>query len=251
MMKSKRILSCLMVGVFCMGLLSSCVRLPWDFRSSEEAQTYVLSTLKRKYDESFVFVEEPTYKEEQIGIRWISGKVAPENNPDQVATVYARNTALFEDNYHVYYFADRLIELAKPLLDGKDYIKEVKFDVQGRGSGGKWTGEESVDEYIEQGEYDIIVDVYLYEDLTDEVYVEQVCDLIRTISDCGLHIRLDIWDQPEEWIFRAYADDGALVDNPEDILDKTQSHRSLRESKDDYEAWKAEQQTQDTGENEG
>lgn len=131
-----------------------------------------------------------------------------------------------------------------PCLKEKTISRESHFDIRGRSSGAKWTGEESVEEYIAQGEYDIIVDVYLYEDLTDEVYVEQVCDLIRTISDCGLHIRLDIWDKPDEWIFRAFADDGALADNEEDVLDMIYSHRSLRESKDDYDAWKAEHQTQ-------
>lgn len=250
-MKGKKILLCLLTGLLCMGMLTSCVRLPWDFRSSEEAQTYVLSKLQRKYGETFVFVEEPTYKEEQIGIHWISGNVAPENHPDQVATVYARNTALFKDNYHAYYFADQLQELAKPLLEGKDYIKEAEFHVQGRSSGAKWTGEEPVEEYIEQGEYDIIVDIYLNEDLSDEVYVEQVCDLIRTISNCGLLIRLDIWDRPDEWIFRAYADDGALADHPENVLNTIQANRSLRESMDDYKAWKAEHQTQSAEGNEG
>lgn len=234
-----------------MGMLTGCVRLPWDFRSSEEAQEYVLARLERRYDETFVFVEEPTYQEEEIGFRWISGKVAPVDHLNQVAVVYARNTALYEDNYHAYYFADQLLALAKPLLEGKDYIKEARFDVRGRSSGAKWTGEEPVDEYIEQGEYDIIVDAYLYEDLTDEVYVEQVCDLIRTISDCGFHIQLDIWDRPDEWIFRAYADDGALADDPQEILNMIESHRSLRETKDDYETWKEEQQAQDDEEKKG
>lgn len=247
-MKCKKILLCAMAGIFCMGILTSCVRLPWDFRTTEEAQTYVLAKLQRKYGETFVFVEEPSYKEEQIGIHWISGKVAPADHLDQVATVYARNTALFKDNYHAYYFEDQLLELVHPLFEGKDYIQDSEFEIRGRSSGAKWTGEESVEEYIEQGEYDIIADVFLHEDLTDEVCVEQVCDLIRTISHCGLHIQLDIWDRPDEWIFRAYADDGALADNPEDILDKIQSHRSLRESKDDYEAWKAEHQTPDAEE---
>ncbi len=240
-MKYKKIFACMIAGVVCMGMLTGCVRLPWDFRSSEEAQEYVLSKLQRRYHETFVFVEEPTYKEEEIGLRWIRGMVAPEAHPEQKATVYARNTARYEDTYHAYLYEDRLLDLARPMFEGKDQIEQITFAVRGRSTGEKWTGEEPLEEYLNRGEYDILVDVYLYEGGADEDYVEQICDLIRTIEDCGLHIQLDVWDAPEEWIFRAYADDGALAEQPEKVLDLIQTHRSLRESRENYEVWKAEQ----------
>lgn len=241
-MKYKKRILCMIVGIFCAGLFSGCVRLPWDFHSSQEAQKYVLRRLENKYHKPFVFTEEPEYKEEKIGIHWIRGKIAPEDAPEQEAYVYARNTAMFTDNYHAYYYADSLIPLAEALFAGKEYIKDMEITVSGRRSSTKWSGKEPLEEYIEKGEYQIYADVYLYENLTDEEYVEQVCLLIRTISGCGLHVQLDVWDTEDEWIFRAFPDDGELAEDKENILKTIYSHRSLMESLEDYEKWKAEQE---------
>lgn len=237
-MRYKKALFGILAGILCIGLLSGCGRLPWDFRSSEEAQKYVLSKLKRKYHQTFVFTEEPRYKEEKIGIHWISGKIAPKDDPEEVASVYARNTAMFKDTYHVYYFADPIRELAADLFKDKDYIKETKITVKGRSSNTKWTGKETLEEYLEKGEYQIIADVYLYENQTDEEYVEQICLLIDVISKCNLHVQLDVWDKSDEWIFRAFPDDGELVKDQEYILEMIHSHRSLRENDEYYEEWK-------------
>lgn len=241
-MKHKRAVICILVGILCIGFLGGCAKLPWGFNSSEEAQKYVLKKLKHKYHETFVFTEEPTYKEEKIGIHWISGEIAPEDDPDKTATVYARNTAMFEDTYHAYYFADRLSELASKLFEDKDYIKDTCITVKGRGSDTKWIGKETLNEYLEKGEYQIIADIYLYENLSDEEYVEQTSLLIKEISGCGLHVQMDIWDKSDEWIYRAFPDDGELAEDKDEILRKIHSHRSLMESIEDYEEWKKENQ---------
>lgn len=246
MMKRKQFPLFLTFTLLCVILCSGCMRLPWDFRSAEEAQKYALSILKDKYHEDFMFVEDPTYKEETIGIHWISGKFAPKDDPDKISYVYARNTAMFEDNYHVYYYADQIRALAVPLFEDQDYIKEVKLQVTGRRSSTQWTGEESLEEYLAKNEYQVDADVYLYEDLTDEEYTEQVSLLISAISDCDLIVQMDIWDKPDEWIFRAFSDDGALAADKEGILSGIHSHRSLRETQEDYKAWKKEQQQTET-----
>lgn len=245
-MKCKKIMLGLVMIALCMGLFSGCINLPWDFRSSEEAQAYVLSRLEKKYQKSFVFVEEPTYKEEKIGIHWISGKIAPEDDPQKVARVYARNTAMFEDTYHAYFFADQLRERAAALFDSNDCIRDMEITVKGRGTDTLWTGEEAIEEYLEKGEYEIIADVYLYEDRPDEEYVEQIQLLIEEINGCGLNIQLDVWDKPDEWIYRVFADDVELAKDGDYILESIHSHRSLRESIEDYEQWKKENQENET-----
>lgn len=63
-----------MVAILCTGLFCGYIKLPWDFNSSEEAKRYVLSKLMDKYNETFVFIEEPQYKEEKIDIHWIRGR---------------------------------------------------------------------------------------------------------------------------------------------------------------------------------
>ena len=73
------------------------------------------------------------------------GKIASEDDLEKAATVYVRNTAMFEDTYHVYYFADQLRERAGNLFKDKDYIKEIEIAVKGRSSDTKWTGEETIE----------------------------------------------------------------------------------------------------------
>ena len=82
-----------------------------DFNSSEEAQKYVLAKLKDKYDKGVTVTEGSDYKEEKIGLNWILVKVSKKYNPLRTATVYARNTGLFEDNYYVYYYSDEIKKL--------------------------------------------------------------------------------------------------------------------------------------------
>lgn len=160
--------------------------------------------------------------------------------------MYARNTAMFEDTYHAYFFADQLRELAAAFFADKPYIKEMEITVKGRGTDTLWTGEETVEEYVEKGEYEIIADVYLYEDRPDEEYLEQILLLIEEINGCGLNIQLDVWDKADEWIYRVFADDVELAKDRDYILESIHSHRSLRESIEDYEQWKKENQENET-----
>ncbi len=70
--------------------------------------------------------------------------------------------------------------------------------------------------------------------------------MINEISGCGLHVQLDVWDKSDEWIFRAFPDDGELVNDKEYILEQIYSYRSLRESTKDYEEWKNQNQQNET-----
>ena len=102
--------------MLCLGLLNGCNGYSHDFNSSEEAQKYILSKLKDKYNEEFIITEVKKYKEEKIGLNWIIAEVSSKENSSQTATVYTRNTGLFEDSYHVYYYSDKIKEIATPLF---------------------------------------------------------------------------------------------------------------------------------------
>ena len=115
-MRYKQILLGVIASVLCLVLLNSCSGYSHDFNSSEEAQKYVLAKLKDKYNEEFTITEVKKYKEEKIGLNWIMAEVSSKENSSQTATVYARNTGLFEDNYHIYYYSDKIKELATPLF---------------------------------------------------------------------------------------------------------------------------------------
>lgn len=104
-MRYKKILLGVIAGVLCLGILNGCSGYSHDFNSSEEAQKYILSKLKDKYNEEFIITEVKKYKEEKIGLNWIIAEVSSKENSSQTATVYTRNTGLFKDSYHVYYYS--------------------------------------------------------------------------------------------------------------------------------------------------
>lgn len=118
-MRYKKFLLGVIASVLCLGLLNGCSGYSHDFNSSEEAQKYILSKLKDKYNEEFIITEVKKYKEEKIGLNWIRANVSSKENSSQTATVYTRNTGLFEDSYHVYYYSDEIKELAIPLFQDK------------------------------------------------------------------------------------------------------------------------------------
>lgn len=139
-MRYKKIVLSIIASVLCLGLLSGCGGYSHDFNSSEEAQKYVLAKLKDKYNEEFTIKEVKKYKEEKIGLNWISVEVSSKENSSQTATVYARNTGLFEDSYHVYYYSDEIEELATPLFQDKPFIRNYQLEVQGHTTTTEWNG---------------------------------------------------------------------------------------------------------------
>ena len=102
-MRYKKIVLGVIASVLCLGLLNGCSGYSHDFNSSEEAQKYILSKLKNKYNEEFTISEVKKYKEEKIRLNWITAEVSSKESSSRTAIVYARNTGLFEDSYHVYY----------------------------------------------------------------------------------------------------------------------------------------------------
>ena len=131
-MRYKKIVLSIIASVLGLGLLSGCGGYSHDFNSSEEAQKYVLAKLKDKYNEEFTIKEVKKYKEEKIGLNWISVEVSSKENSSQTSTVYARNTGLFKDGYHVYYYSDE-IETSIYLNDGKtdeEYAEEISHIMQ-------------------------------------------------------------------------------------------------------------------------
>lgn len=47
-------------------------------------------------------------------------EVSSKEDSSKTATVYARNTGYFKDDYHVYYYLDEIKKLVEPL--GKDKV---------------------------------------------------------------------------------------------------------------------------------
>ena len=170
-MRYKKIVLSIIASVLCLGLLSGCGGYSHDFNSSEEAQKYVLAKLKDKYGRGFTVTEVSNYKEEKIGLNWVLVKVSEKDDPLRTATVYARNTGLFEDSYHVYFYSDEIKKLAEPLCKDKNYIQ--KYDIDNRRSTQlqlSGQGKESIEEYIEKAEYTVMLKIYLQDGKAESKY---------------------------------------------------------------------------------
>lgn len=233
----KKIMSCLILVLFCMGLFSGCKGYFCGFNSSEEAQKYVLTRLKDKYDEKFTITGVKEYKEEKIGLNWINVKVASETDSSKTATVYARNTGYFKDDYHVYYYADQIEKLAASLCENKAYILKHDIEINGHMTTTEWSGEEGVDKYIEEKEYEIETDIYLYGGKTDDEYADEISDIMQEIMESDLNFNITVYGNNEELIFYSLPDQHDRYDK-EYILEEIADVKSQQETIKNYEEWK-------------
>jgi len=133
------------------------------FKTQSEGEKYALAQMQKRYGKEFVFVSEPYYKEEIIGLNWISGDVAPKDAPDELAGVYVTNTGEIGDTYHAYYFRQEIEALMEPFFLDKDYIQDYRIRIDGKQTTRKWTGKESLEEYLEPGKTDDEYADYIYD----------------------------------------------------------------------------------------
>ena len=240
-MRYKKILLGIIASVLCLGLLNGCSGYSYDFNSSEEAQKYVLSKLENKYNKEFTITEVKKYKEEKIGLNWIMAEVSSKENSSQIATVYARNTGLFEDTYHVYFYSDEIKKVATSLFQDKPFIRDYQFEVQGHTTTTEWNGTESIGEYLKKREYEIEANIYLNEGKTDEEYAEEISCIMQEIIESDLVFNISVYTNEDDLIFYSMPEQHSQPD-VEVILEKIADVKRQQETKKDYEEWKKQNQ---------
>jgi len=162
------------------------------FKTQSEGEKYALAQMQKRYGKEFVFVSEPYYKEEIIGLNWISGDVAPKDALDEVAGVYVTNTGEIGDTYHAYYFRQEIEALMEPFFLDKDYIQDYRIRIDGKQTTRKWTGKESLEEYLEAGEYMADLAIYLEPGKTDDEYADYIYDWLKGLytTDYNIMVRV-------------------------------------------------------------
>ena len=244
-MRYKKFLLGVIAGVLCLGILNGCSGYSHDFNSSEEAQKYVLAKLKDKYNEEFIITEVKKYKEEKIGLNWIIAEVSSKENSSQTATVYTRNTGLFKDSYHVYYYSDEIKELATPLFQDKPFIRGYQIEVQGHTTTTEWNGKESVEEYLKKREYEIETSIYLNEGKTDEEYAEEISYIMQEIVESDLVFNISVYTNDDNIIFYSLPEQHSQPD-VEVILEKMADVKRQQKTQKDYKEWKKQNQNNET-----
>ena len=177
------------------------------------------------------------YKEEKIGLNWIRAKVSSKENSSQTATVYTRNTGLFEDSYHVYYYSDEIKELAIPLFQDKPFIRGYQIEVQGHTTTTEWNGKESVEEYLKKREYEIETSIYLNEGKTDKEYAEEISYIMQEIVESDLVFNISVYTNDNNLIFYSLPEQHSQPE-VEVILEKMEDVKRQQETKKDYKEWK-------------
>ena len=193
-----------------------------------------------------LFLEKSEYLKEaptltQVQIMGYLMKNENKENSSQTATVYARNTGLFEDSYHVYYYSDEIEELATPLFQDKPFIRNYQLEVQGHTTTTEWNGKESVKEYLKKREYEIETSIYLNEGKTDEEYAEEISYIMQEIVESDLVFNISVYTNDDNIIFYSLPEQHSQPD-VEAILEKMEDVRSLQETKEDYKEWKKQNQ---------
>ena len=244
-MRYKKIVLSIIASVLCLGLLNGCSCYSHDFNSSEEAQKYILSKLKDKYNEEFIITEVKKYKEEKIGLNWIMAEVSSKENSSQTATIYTRNTGLFEDSYHVYYYSDEIEELATPLFQDKPFIRNYQLEVQGHTTTTEWNGKESVEEYLKKREYEIETSIYLNEGKTDKEYAEELSYIMQEIVESDLVFNISVYTSDDNLIFYSLPEQHSQPD-VEVILEKMADVKRQQKTQKDYKEWKKQNQNNET-----
>ena len=151
------------------------------FKTQSEGEKYALSQMEKRYGKEFVFVEDSNYGEEIIGFSWVSGYMAPKEAPDERAWVYVNSIGECEDTYHIYYFRQEIEILMEPFFQDKDYIQDYRIRIDGKQTSKKWTGEESLEEYLKAGEYMADLTIYLELRKTDDEYADCIYDWLKEL----------------------------------------------------------------------
>lgn len=189
----------------------------------------------------FNATEISNYKEEKIGLNWILVKVSEKDDSLRTATVYARNTGLFEDSYHVYFYSDEIKKLAEPLCKDKNYIQKYDIEIEGRPTSTEWTGKESIEEYIEKAEYTVVLKIHLQDGKAESEYAEEISDLMQEIMQCDLNIHILVYVNGENPIFYSLPEEDRQSD-VDFILKEMYNIKSLQESIEHADEWKKQNQ---------
>lgn len=178
-------------------------------------------------------------------MNWITAKVSDKENPSRTATVYARNTGLFKDNYHVYYYSDEIEKLVESLCKDKNYIQKYDTEIEGHPTSTEWTGKENIEEYLYKAEYTAILKIHLQNRKTEREYAEEISDLMQEIIESDLNFNFLVYANDEKLIFQSLPNQHRQSD-VEFILEEMNSVKSLQEALEHYDEWNKQNQKNET-----
>lgn len=136
---------------------------------------------------------------------------------------------------------DEIKKLAEPLCKDKNYIQKYDIEIEGRPTSTEWTGNESIEEYIEKAEYTVVLKIHLQDGKTESEYAEEISDLMQKIMQSDLNIHFLVYANGENPIFYSLPEEHRQSD-VDFILEEMYNIKSLQESIEHADEWKKQNQ---------
>jgi hypothetical protein len=165
------------------------------FSSKENIEKYVLSELKKEYGVDFQYPkywQDAPYSSEYwkteklVTIMHFSGLIEPigASSQDCQGNISVDSTGFYRDSAHIFFYKDRIIKKLNTILDQINDKKYSKIKIVGlEREKGKWTGKESLDEYIKGRDFESWVYIYLPQNLTDEQYAAHIKNILTLLYE--------------------------------------------------------------------
>ena len=173
----------------------SCRNRP-EFENLDNAKEFVLSKLKENYSIDFVFKESrkggdacDLWKDD-YGRKTIQAFVVPIGVESDVRNLFtyrfsiSDDTYVIEDNIHAYFYHKQIVDLTTPLIPKHEMIVKDKSYIRIYGLErklGKWTGKESLEQYLKEQDFETWMYIYVKDGLSDDEYVDIIKLIIASI----------------------------------------------------------------------
>ena len=169
----------------------SCRNRP-EFENLDNAKEFVLSKLKENYGIDFIFVDDDACNlwKDKWGCTSISAYVRPKGveNTFPYEFVYrfitSDDTHLIKDCSHAYFYHKQITDLASPLIPEHEVIVKDKSYIRIYGLErrlGKWTGKESLEQYLKEQDFETRMYIYVKDGLSDDEYVDIIKMMLASI----------------------------------------------------------------------
>jgi hypothetical protein len=174
-----------------------------DYTNKEEAEKFVLSTLKEKYNKEFEIVESEYGYYKDRGVKRYQGPCCEKAHPEKAFSVVATSVGEFNDNYPLAFFEDELLKMGDELLFGDPMIEQYSVNLKGgfTSENNVYTPKDSAITYFKTcvGRAGIVV--LLQSGYSDEEYAKE----IKLLYDELYEIYGDIWlhvAESQQYIFQ-------------------------------------------------
>lgn len=193
----------ILILLIAMGILMiSCSNHP-EFENLDNAKKFVLAKLKENYGIDFVFVDEDACDiwKDDYGRKIIDAYVWPrgaeETFPHEFVYrfITSDDTYVIKDEAYAYFYHKQIVDLASPLIPEHEMIVKDKSYIRIYGLDrklGKWTGKESLEQYLKEQDFETWMYVYIKDGLSDDEYVDIIKLIIASIysehDECNINL---------------------------------------------------------------